>query len=134
MCRPCLKIEMTAMVFSLMCVSVQVYSSQQVARAWVYAFPTMHRAYRMMDSLANLHCEPPTQQLMNDTAVSDAQNALNWEIAVAYSRTVTAESVHHHVPSATSFVLQSTQRLGVEGSAAVSVPSADLLGLRPDMF
>lgn len=83
----------------------QVYTPRQTAISWVYAFPTMYRGNKLVDALAASNCEATTQQLMEDTSLSDAQHALNWQHVIAYTHTVTPETVRRHVPFSTYFAM-----------------------------
>lgn len=92
----------------------------------------MHRACRVVDTLAAVNCEPSMQQLMSDTSVKDAENALNWEVVVAYTQTVTLDNVNHHVPFTSYFLSQTSQ--GTRDSANAANPSAAALDLRANVF
>ena len=98
---------------------VQVYTSKQLASAWVYAYPTMHRAYKVVDALAAVNCEPSMEQLMEDSSMSDAQIARNWEHVVAYTQTVTPRNVHQHVPFTSYFVSHAMQGVGSTAAAVL---------------
>ena len=65
----------------------------------------MYRGNKLVDALAALHCEPTTQQLMDETSLSDTQNALNWQHVIAYTHTITPESVRRHVPFSSYFAV-----------------------------
>ena len=112
----------------------QVYTSQQTARAWVYAYPTMHRACRVVDALAAVNSEPSTQQLMNDTSIKDAENALNWEVVVAYTQTVTPDNVDSHVPFTSYFLSKSWSMQGRGGSISAAHCRAASFDLRANML
>lgn len=65
----------------------------------------MYRGNKLVDALAALHSEPTTQQLMDDTSLSDTQNASNWQHVIAYTHTITSESVRQHVPFSSYFAV-----------------------------
>ena len=80
-----------------MCV-VQIMTSEQCAKAMVYAYPHWPKHWLMMDQLAGERGWPSKQQLLEDTSVDDLQHAANWEEVVRYASTITMETIHDHVP------------------------------------
>ena len=73
-------------------VAVQLITSRQGAIGIVYAYPGSNRNFEVCEVLATKRGEPSVQTLLEDTAVSDAQHAANWQQIVMYTQTLTPEN------------------------------------------
>ncbi len=76
----------------------QVYTAKQLAIGAVYPYPGAHKALKILEALGKAHNEPSVQQLMEATALSDAKHSANWRHVVSYTRTITPQNVHQHIP------------------------------------
>ncbi len=77
---------------------VQVLTSKQVAIQIVHAYPWLLEKPRLLEVLAVMRGEPPAKVLIHSTELDDLQHAANWQQVEEYSKCITVQDLHRHVP------------------------------------
>lgn len=80
------------------CVLMQILTSVQNAQSMVHQYPRGADSKVLMDTLAQQHQEPSTQELTESCELDDMQHAANWQLIVEYVENLDAESLHGHTP------------------------------------
>ena len=64
----------------------------------VHSYPYIPHKDKVMNALADLHCEPSVESLLNNTSKSDFDHSTDWQQVTNYLQTVNIGNMHLHVP------------------------------------
>ena len=79
-------------------VSVQIFTSRQLAIQVVHAYPWLLDKPRLLDVLAASYGELTTQAMQQFVEQDDLQHAADWQEVEQYLQCFTASDLHRHVP------------------------------------